>query len=144
MKSSLTHIQFFVRPENIGFYRDLFGFLGWGTIYDGDVGGGVQMLGIWGSRGESGESLWFVGQVKDVVNDYDGPGVNHVSIGTETQADVDAAAAFLAGRGVEMLFETPRHRPDFSTGEGNTYYQVMFESPDRILWEVVYTGPKAA
>ncbi len=144
MRSNLAHIQFIVHPEHMGFYRDLFSFLEWGTIYDGDVGGGVQMLGVRGSRGEGGESLWFIGQVKDgTANDYDGPGANHFAIGTETQADVDAAADFLTKRGVALLFETPRHRPEFSTGAGNTYYQIMFASPDHILWEVVYTGPKA-
>ncbi len=39
---------------------------------------------------------------------------------------------------------TPRHRPEFSQGPDQTYYQVMFESPDRVLFEVVYTGPKQA
>ena len=43
---------------------------------------------------------------------------------------------------LQHLFETPRHRPDFAHGEDTTYYQVMFESPDRILFEIVYTGPK--
>ena len=43
---------------------------------------------------------------------------------------------------LRTLFETPRHRPDFAHGEDTTYYQVMFESPDRILFEIVYTGPK--
>jgi hypothetical protein len=42
-----------------------------------------------------------------------------------------------------MLFDTPRHRPDFSQSPDHTYYQIMFESPDRILFEVVYTGPLA-
>ena len=143
MKSSLSHAMILVRPENMGFYRDLFGFLGWGTIFDGDVGGGLPMLGVSGERGEGGESLWFAGQVNEATNDYDGPGVNHLAIGTESQADVDETAAFLTERGVELLFETPRHRPEFSSGEGKTYYQIMFASPDRILWEVVYTGPKA-
>jgi hypothetical protein len=26
-------------------------------------------------------------------------------------------------------------------GPGETYYQVMFTSPDGVLFEVVYTGP---
>jgi hypothetical protein len=34
------------------------------------------------------------------------------------------------------------HRPEFSMSTEETYYQVMFESPDRILFEVVYTGTK--
>ena len=59
-----------------------------------------------------------------------------------TQADVDATVGYLEKQGVAALFETPRHRPDFATSETDTYYQVMFESPDGVLSEVVYTGPK--
>jgi hypothetical protein len=91
--------------------------------------------------GKQGESIWFIGEATDVANDYDGPGMNHFAIGAESQADVDAAAAHLISKDIEMLFETPRHRPEFS-GDGTTYYQIMFESPDRILFEFVYAGPK--
>ena len=136
MQTHLAHLQFNVRPANMPFYRELMAFLGWRTIYDGD-----GMLGVAGGHGES---LWFLGQAKEVANDYDGPGMNHLGIGTASQADVDAMAAYLAERGVAALFETPRHRPEFSGSEEQTYYQVMFESPDRILFEVVYTGPKSA
>lgn len=135
MKTYLSHIQFNIRPENMAFYRDLFVHLGWPTIVDNE-----GMLGV---AGKSGDSLWFIGQVKPVSNDYDGPGMNHIGIGTDTQADVDTAAAYLTRRGVQALFETPRHRPEFSQTEGQTYYQVMFESPDRILFEVVYMGAKS-
>lgn len=135
MNTTLGHIVFGVRPANIPFYKELFDFFGWQTIYDSE-----EMLGIGDANGVS---LWFGNYPKDVTNDYDGPGVNHIAINTAAQADVDAAAEFLRVRGVEMLFETPRTRPEFS-GEGSTYYQIMFETPDRILVEVVYTGPKAA
>jgi len=67
-------------------------------------------------------------------NDYDGPGMNHLAIG----------ANYLTERRVALLFETPRHRPEFAEGEAQTYYQVMFASLDRIMLEVVYTGPKSA
>jgi catechol 2,3-dioxygenase-like lactoylglutathione lyase family enzyme len=97
---------------------------------------------FFGSGASNGASLWFIGEVKDAANDYDGPGVNHIAIGAESQADVDSTVAYLNGRGVPALFETPRHRPEFSMGPDQTYYQVMFESPDRVLFEVVYTGPK--
>jgi hypothetical protein len=40
-----------------------------------------------------------------------------------------------------MPFDTPLQRPDFSSGD-NIYYQIMFEGPDRILFEFFYTGPK--
>ncbi len=136
MQTHLAHIQFNVRPENMLFYKELMGFLGWQPIYDGD-----GMLGV---AGKNGESFWFIGQAKEVVNDYDGPGVNHLGLGAASQADVDAVAAYLGEHGVELLFETPRHRAEFSQSEEQTYYQVMFETPDRILVEVVYTGPKSA
>jgi catechol 2,3-dioxygenase-like lactoylglutathione lyase family enzyme len=135
MQTHLGHIQFNVQAANLPFYKDLMAFLGWQPIHADD-----GMLGV---GGPGGTSLWFIGQAKAVHNDYDGPGMNHLAIGAQSQADVDAAAAHLAERGVPLLFETPRHRPEFSQNDEHTYYQVMFESPDRILLEVVYTGPKA-
>jgi catechol 2,3-dioxygenase-like lactoylglutathione lyase family enzyme len=135
MQTHFSHLQFNVRPGNLPFYRELMAFLGWSTIHDDD--------GFLGVGGPHETSLWFVGQVKEIDNDYDGPGLNHLGIGTGAQADVDATAAYLRERGVELLFETPRHRSEFSDRE-NTYYQVMFESPDRILLEVVYQGPRSA
>ncbi len=133
MQSGLSHIQFNVRAENVRFYKDLFTFLGWGVEYETDE--------IVGLAGKNSESIWFIGEAKDVSNDYDGPGMNHFAIGAESQADVDTAAEHLTKQGIEMLFETPRHRPEYSSDD-TTYYQIMFESPDRILFEFVYTGPK--
>ncbi|MGH2588500.1 MAG: VOC family protein [Dehalococcoidia bacterium] len=134
MRTGLDHLQVNVRPENVGFYRDLMSFLGWHDIFAGE--------GFFGMGGTSG-SLWFISnEVKDVRNDYNGPGVNHVGISAESEADIAAVVAYLTERGVEMLFETPRHRPN-PNREGHTYYQVMFESPDRVLFEVCYNGPKA-
>ncbi len=136
MDTQLYHLQINVRPGNLPFYRDLMGFLGWQTLYSDD-----GMLGVGDANGAS---LWFVGQVNEVANDYDGPGLNHIGIRPKAQADVDAVVRYLRERNVAPLFETPRHRPEFAGGEDQTYYQVMFESPDRVLFEVVYTGPKAA
>ena len=135
MQTKLGHLVFGIDDKNRGFYRDLLSFLGWQVLYDGD-----GMLGV---IDNAGVSMWFGNATKDVANDYDGPGMNHFAIATATQADVDAVAAYLAERGVTHLFETPRHRPDFSQAEGSTYSQVMFETPDRILVEIVYIGPKS-
>ena len=135
MQTKLKHLELHVAQANLPFYRDLFDFLGWKTIYAND-----EMLGT-GDANES--SLWFVAHVKEgVANDYDGPGVNHVAIQAESVADVDSTVTYLQDSGVSALFETPRHRPEFSQDPESTYYQVMFESPDRILFEVLYTGPK--
>ena len=70
--------------------------------------------------------------------------MNHLGLKVEAQADVDQMVAYLQQHGVPALFETPRHRPEFTAGPDKTYYQVMFESPDRILFEVVYTGRKSS
>ena len=136
MDTHLNHIQVNVDGGNLGFYRDLMTFLGWKAVYDAE--------GTLGMSTGKGASLWFIGSTNGASNDYDGPGMNHLGLGAASQADVDAVAAYLAERGVERLFETPRHRPEFAASADDTYYQVMFESPDRILFEVVYTGPKSA
>ena len=136
MQTDLHHFQILIRAANIPFYKDLFSFLGWTVVHADDT-----MIGV---VGQSGVTLWLTGWAKETSNSYDGPGMNHIAIGAKSQADVDATAAYLKEHGVEWLFGTPQHRPDFVSKEGQTYYQVMFESPDRILFEVVYTGPKTS
>lgn len=135
MKSGLYHLQVNIDPANTAFYKELLAFLGWNTLYEGE--------GVLGMSGSNDASLWFVNKTSAATNDYDGPGMNHLGIGVESEADVDAAVEYIRGKNVEALFETPRHRPEFSAGEGQTYYQVMFASPDNLLFEIVYTGPKA-
>jgi catechol 2,3-dioxygenase-like lactoylglutathione lyase family enzyme len=134
MQTSFGHLVIGVDAANLPFYRDLFGLFGWHTIYDSQ-----EMLGVSDSKNIS---LWFGSPLKHSANDYDGPGMNHFAISTATQEDVDAAAAYLRERDVELLFNTPRHRPEFSGSDDSTYYQIMFETPDRLLVEVVYIGAK--
>lgn len=134
MKTGIGHIQFNVQAEHVPYYKDLFGFLGWQTIAEDD--------GFLGLAGGNGESFWFVGEVKNIRNDYDGPGMKHIGVAADSVAAVDAAGAFLSGKGVELLFGTPCHRPDYADSKVDTYYQIMWETPDRILLEVVYTGSK--
>lgn len=136
MNTTIGHMQVNVEAANIPFYKDLLSFLGWSTLHEAE-----GMIGLGDGQGCS---LWFIGYVKpDVTNDYDGPGINHIAFHTKIQAEVDATAEYLRAHQVELLFNTPQHRPEFSD-ENNTYYQVMFETPDRLLLEVVYMGPKAA
>ncbi len=135
MQSHLSHLQFNVHADNLSFYKELLTYLGWHIVFDSE-----EMIGL---VDKNGVSLWFGGQVNDSQNDYDGPGMNHLAIGVVAQTDVDAAAAYLIEHDVALLFETPRHRPEFSRSAEHTYYQVMFETPDHILMEVVYTGVKS-
>ncbi|MCC7365329.1 MAG: VOC family protein [Dehalococcoidia bacterium] len=133
METSLDHIQVNVAPENLPWYRGFLAFLGWEPVF--------EMDNYFGMRGASGASLWFSAPANGAANDYDGAGVNHVAIAANSIADVDAAIGYLAERGISGLFETPRHR-EVPGPEERTYYQIMFETPDRVLFEVHYIGPK--
>lgn len=135
IQSGFGHIQFNVRAQNLAFYKDLFAFLNWPALVDDPM-----MLGV---GKDSSSSLWFFGDAKEVGNDYDGPGMNHLGLHVQRQEEVDQMVTYLHQHGIAPLFDTPRHRPEFSQDADHTYYQVMFETPDRILLEVVYIGPLA-
>jgi catechol 2,3-dioxygenase-like lactoylglutathione lyase family enzyme len=134
MKSSWNHVQINIDPAHRGFYKELFTVLGWESWHED-----ATMLGM-GVEGKG--SFWFASAPGKHPTDYDQLGVNHLGIRTEAQGDVDTVVAFLRQKGVAPLFGTPCHRPEFAEGEGQTYYQVMFASPDNVLLEVVYIGPK--
>ncbi len=134
IKTSIGHLVYHVNPANHAWYKATFGFLGWGVIMDAH-----GFLGF--ANGDT--SLWFAPVIKpDQINDYDGAGLNHIALSAQSIEDVDATVAHLKSREIDNLFQTPQHRPDFA-GPGKTYYQVMFKSPDGLLFEVVYTGPYA-
>jgi len=133
MKTKIGHLQINIDPKNLAFYQDLFKFLDWQVLYQDE-----NMLGV---GDENGCGLWFVKGLKEATNDYDGIGMNHLAIAAASQTQVDEAIAYLKEHAIESLFNTPCHRPEFSDGPDQTYYQVMFASPDHILFEVVYTGP---
>jgi len=133
-KASIGHLVYCIDMQNAGFYRDLLTRLGWSVWHDAPE--------ILGMGDDKGVSIWFNPFTKAAQNDYDGAGLNHTGLHVESQSDVDEMTAYLASVGVKALFETPRHRPEFAGSPENTYYQVMFESPDRILWEIVYIGKR--
>lgn len=132
IRTKLGHIQFNVYPQHLAFYKELFTFLGWPALEESET-----MLGVGGTVFNS---LWFSGSANMSRNDYDGPGMNHLGLLVESQNEVDEVVAHLHEQGIDTLFDTPRHRPEFSMDAKHTYYQVMFESPDHILFEVVYMG----
>lgn len=136
IKTRVDHIEFNIDQVNMPFYQDLMAFMGWSVWVDEPellIVGNAQKL-----------SLGFNCPAKDHVNDSDGPGLNHLGLVVAAQSDVDEMVEYMKMRGIVPLFETPRHRPEFADNPGDTYYQVMFETPDRILLEVVYTGPMEA
>ena len=134
IKTSIGHLILNIDLKNLGFYKALMDFLGWTVMYDAP-----NMLGV---EIEQGTSLWFARCDEAANNDYDGVGMNHLAFAAKSQADVDKTVAYLNELGIPALFNTPCHRPEFSLSPDETYYQVMFETPDRILFEVVYIGPR--
>ncbi len=137
MPAAVHHAQINVKPENVQFYREMFAALGWPTLADMPE---HNVIGV----GDGAASVWIVPAANDHANDRDGVGLNHLALTADSIEAVDAAASWIAERGIAALYETPRHRPDFAWEEGMTYYQVMFDTPDNILIEVVYTGPYSA
>jgi catechol 2,3-dioxygenase-like lactoylglutathione lyase family enzyme len=135
VKTHLGHLVFHIDPANASFYKDLFAVLGWTSIYDEG--------GVFGLTDGGACPLWFEGEATAAPNDYDGAGLNHLAIATESPADVDRAASYVRDQGVPLLFGTPCNRPEHAESADHLYYSAMFTSPDRILLEVVYTGPKA-
>lgn len=133
IKSTLGHLQINIHPKNVSFYKALFDFLGWKVLHEEE-----SMIGV---GDEHGVSLWFGNPIKEVPNDYDGIGMNHIAIVVTTPQDVDQSVEYLKKNGIKALFDSPRHRPEFCGTPDRDYYQVMFESPERILFEIVYIGP---
>ncbi len=133
IQSRFGHIQINIHPQNIEFYKGLFAFMGWQTLEDSpsEFGVGPDIF----------NSFWFNIGANDACNDYDGAGMNHIGLLVQTQGEIDAMVTYLQEQHIPSLFATPRHRPEFAMNEEYTYYQVMFESPDRILFEIVYMGP---
>ena len=134
MKSHFYHIQINIDYTNVGFYKELMTFLGWKEIWEGE-----DLIGF---RSHTSGDLWNVEMGSKEKQNYDHLGMNHISIRTETAADIDAIVAYLKEKNIKTLFDTPKHRPEFASEENETYYQVMFESPDKILYEIVFIGQK--
>lgn len=109
-------------------------FMGWSIIFETDE--------VVGYKSDRNGDLWFVKSDKSTVSDYDAKGVNHISLRVAEMANVDEVKSHLETKNVKMLFDTPKHRPEFTASENEMYYQIMFESPDNILFEIVYIGMK--
>ncbi|MGI9252850.1 MAG: VOC family protein [Thermomicrobiales bacterium] len=132
MTTPIGHLQYNIRAENAGFYRDLLVHLGWEVLYEAD-----GMLGC-GSGG--GQSMWFSPANTDVPANHDAYGLNHLAFAAASIKEVDDLHDWLKAGGIDALYDTPRHRPEFVSTDGDTYYQIMFTSPDGILFEMVYIG----
>jgi catechol 2,3-dioxygenase-like lactoylglutathione lyase family enzyme len=135
MKSHFYHLQFNIDISNKEFYRKLMEFMGWKIIFEN-----ADTIGF---KSKTNGDLWFYDdEKKKAKQDYDAIGVNHIAIRVDLQTDIDRIVDLLPELKVQPLFDTPRHRPEYVQKDGETYYQVMFETPDKLLFEIVYIGPK--
>ena len=134
MKSYFYHLQINIDFQNLAFYKGLMEFIGWEVIFEGKEAVGYK-------SGINGD-LWFTKVDHAQTSDYDQKGVNHISIRVQNITDVKETKSYLEKNSVKMLFDTPRHRPEFTSKGDETYYQIMFETPDKILFEIVYIGAK--
>jgi catechol 2,3-dioxygenase-like lactoylglutathione lyase family enzyme len=135
MKTNFSHIQVNIDFEkNHGFYKEFMTFLGWNVVFETN-----GIIGF--TSGQNGD-IWFIDSKKKETMDYDMIGVNHIGIKVDTQDNLDKCIIFLKSKGINGLFDTPRHRPEFVQKPDETYYQIIFETPDKAQFELVYVGKK--
>lgn len=130
MKASIYHIQLNISDPKTGlpFYRDLFAFLDYKIVSESEDHIGV-------SNGTC--DVWVIATEERFVKagfHRKNTGINHIAFKTSTRKEVDRFVdEFLKPRGIETLYNTPRHFPEYSGG----YYAVFFEGPDRLKLEVL-------
>ncbi len=135
MKASFYHMLWSIKNyrENIQYYKEMFKILGIQTSYEGDNIYCIESNGL---------SIWIMESTSENQNDRDSFGMNHFALRVDTIEEVNEfTEKFLSKNSIEALFDTPKHREDFSS-DTQGYFQVMFEMPGGILLEVVSTEKK--
>ena len=135
MKAQVYHFQINVQEtsRSLPFYKALFGYLEYRTVYETDA-----MAGFSGR----GSDIWVIGT--EPAHAGHGfhrkrPGLNHVAFRVERREEVDRFRdEFMSPRRLPPLYETPREFPEYRPG----YYAVFFEDPDRVKLEVVHIPGK--
>jgi len=84
-------------------------FMGWNVIFETDE--------VIGYKSDRNGDLWFCKTVKNAASDYDAKGVNHISLRVDTLSDVDEIKNHLEKNNIKMLFDTPKHRPEFAASK---------------------------
>ena len=132
ISSYFYHTQLNIDFDNVRFYKDFMHFIGWSIIFETE--------GVIGFKSKTNGDVWLVKASINESTNYDAKGTNHISFRVNSQTDVDTIKGYLESKGIKMLFGTPKHRPEFANTKDETYYQIMFETPDKLLFEVVYIG----
>ena len=135
MISRLYHVQINVGSGGsaLPFYRDLFAFLEWRTVYDE---GGIAAF------SDGATDLWLIPTDTRFVDSgfhRKRTGLNHLAFRVDRREDVERFRdEFMAPRRIAALYDTPREFPEYAPG----YYAVFFEDPDRLKLEVAHVPPR--
>ena len=135
MISRLYHVQINVGSGGsaLPFYRDLFAFLEWRTIYDED---GIAAF------SDGATDLWLIPTDTRFVDSgfhRKRTGLNHLAFRVDRREDVERFRdEFMAPRRIAALYDTPREFPEYAPG----YFAVFFEDADRIKLEVAHVPPR--
>jgi catechol 2,3-dioxygenase-like lactoylglutathione lyase family enzyme len=132
-KSFVYHIQMNVSNarRSLPFYKALFGCLGYKVVDESPehIGASNGTTDIWIIQSEKIHSKRKFHRKA--------PGLNHISFGVPSPEAVRKFARdFLEKRKIKILYDSPRHFPQYH----KDYYAVYFEGPDRIKLEVTYTS----
>ena len=82
-------------------------FIGWNVIFETNE--------VVGYKSKTNGDLWLVKSENFKPNNYDGIGVNHISLRVDTILNVDEIKNYLETNNIKMLFNTPKHRPEFAS-----------------------------
>lgn len=128
---SLYHIQLNVSDASrcLPVYREFFAYLGYRVINESP-----EHLGV--SNGTT--DFWLMETDKEQRRKgfhRKATGLNHLAFRVTSKRAVNRfAREFLKPRGIQPLYATPKHFPEYRPG----YYAVFFEDPDRIELEVTH------
>jgi len=133
MTRHVGHIHLNVDAANVDFYTELYESLGRAILIEDDGFTGVR---------RDGWSIRFTPGGTGTIHNHDAIGINHLGIEADPVEAVDQVGTWIRGKSIAPLYGTPTNRPEFAASGDEMYYSVMFESPDGILLEVVYTDPR--
>lgn len=131
---SLYHVQMNVSDasRSLPFYKEFFGYLGYRVITESPEHLGVR---------NGTTDFWLTEADKNHRSKSfhrKATGLNHLAFRVATKQAVNRfVTEFLEPRGIQPLYASPKHFPEYVPG----YYAVFFEDPDRIKLEVTHIPP---
>lgn len=135
MKADFYHLRINIKDPKISFpfYKELFAYLNYGIIDEGDdfIGFTDKISDVWIIETDSDR--------KNVPFHRDNIGLNHLAFIVEKKEDVDKfTKEFLKLKNILPLYDSPKLFPEYD----KDYYAVFFEDADKIKLEIVFRSPR--